>query len=295
MPTTTTTTIPQEKYTTTDGRVVRVTDWSVLTRTYEQWHDMSEADFGRLSFAGSGRRVVESYCRESGYSSFSDGDNTAIIDRIRNGYDLERLEGVESPNTLHAEQRKRRMTDDADGEYDHTAFLNGDAEYYVVKDRPAPKRGLHVEISLCFSGSVSGRVCSEYGVWTAQALRALKAARHDLSIVATNRTDHAYDGERSSDTHVTLKRYGQTMLAADWAVLFSPGGYRSLMFTCKALAAHTDGAALSSGLGSPQVARDWGLDWNRETRTLKINNPRNASSFPAQEMTRKLGEILPRL
>jgi hypothetical protein len=211
---------------------------------------------------------------------------------IRRGYDLPTLpDDVPRPAADLSEKPRWRRSDDPEGEFQYDDFLNGEPEYYLARDRVGPKPGINVEVGFSFACNVSVDVPVAYGEWVGSALRAIQAQGYDVALSMVNRVTGNFQGryDQEDETHIVCSTFGQTKLAVDWSILWSPAGFRHLMFLAKCLPDFRESVeSVSTGLGLPQNP-GWGVEWAGDTRTLRFTV--GEGRFPAHDMTAKLTEL----
>jgi hypothetical protein len=271
---------------TVDGFVTRYYDWAEIAGYYREFTAGESYD---SSWDASG--AVDRTLRDR-ERTWTGATCDEIIERLDGGYDLPALDGVATPASLEAEKARWRWTDNPEGEYQHDSFLNGEADYYVLRDRPGPKPGVNIEIEMTFNAGVDHETVGQYGTFVGQAIRAMQAQGYDVAVTLTSKARGQINGESKTDTHICVSRFGEIVFANDWSAIFSPGGYRHLFFCAYILPGLEQGQNVSSSLGSAAPNKtEFDIGFDRDSRTIKIDCDPNASTFPAAKLTDKLASL----
>ena len=215
-----------------------------------------------------------------------------MLDYIENGYEPEEVQLdnlplpkiVPGPRFVYAEEGD---------ELDIDLAIEGEMDCWVTRKPVRAKPGINLEIMMAFSAGMSAKVINEYAAWVAGAITALERMGYAYEISAINIANNVHHRHRdTSMTKVVLKRMMDANLN-DWKLMFSAGGFRTVMFTAKCMSAlDKDNPRMCRGsLGQPNVP-GWGVKWDAETRTVRVECAKAASIFPAKEMSDKFGEII---
>jgi hypothetical protein len=264
-----------------NGRVARFYTWADVQSEYVAVTTGAKRATGTLA------RLVESWDSDT---EFYGGTTAEVREWLRRGYDLPKLpDELPRPASNLSHKPRWRRSDDPEGEFQYDDFLNGETEYYLARDRVGPKPGINVEVTLDFNANVSSRVVAGWAEWVGSALRAIQGQGYDLAVTVYTPARGLYRDEDISETHIVLATFGQQKLTADWSTIWSPAGFRHLMFCACCMADEREGKKAAPGLGSA-VPEGWDVKWNGETRTLKLTNG-TGDEVPAHELTQKLAEL----
>ena len=125
------------------------------------------------------------------------------------------------------------------------------------------------------------------------------ASGYDLTVDVWIRLDDLFEGQdysMRSNVLMRVKRENEVSDFNGWNVIFSPTGYRHVVFTAKLVAGDKIGKRASGYLGST-IQSNWDLSYDPETSTLRINaNQRGdrmfgGSEFPKDELNAKAVEL----
>jgi hypothetical protein len=165
---------------------------------------------------------------------------------------------------------------------------------------------MHVEVT--FSSGISHEQITAYGKWVGSAIAAIQAQGYDIALRITCTVTSLYDEEARfrHETAIQVTRFGEQLLARDYAVLFSPGGYRHLLFVAQCIPGEEPvvpagvepseyGEKLvtpSSGLGHCIYSMDWGVEFDPEERILHVTcSQTTGGEFPEEAMNENLREV----
>lgn len=184
---------------------------------------------------------------------------------------------------------------DEEGEnVDVAAALSGDDEpFYEPEDRPL-KPGIRMVVELAFLAQMPARCLAEYGAWVAAILANFEGEGIDVELdveMPSERNLIENDPDSSNTMFVRVKRAGEIREYADYSALFSPGGFRLLGFTTRAMACQEWGVKCSVGYGI-STRGAWDVLWEPQGRVLRITRESRASSFPRESMQSKLESVL---
>ena len=211
-----------------------------------------------------------------------------MIDWVKNGFHPEEMTGIEDYFEARP-RRKIRFTDE--GELDLSLALSGFDYPFMEWEKRDRKPGLKVTIELAFLASTKAPVIAAYGAWVAGVIASLEQQGYDLAveIQMPSRKD-VYQRAQKTACNLVVKRENEASDFTEWSALFSPGGFRMLGFTARAMACQEWGVKLASGYGS-SLDRRWDILFNEEDRHLMITRPASPRDFPAEEMTAKLANV----
>lgn len=270
-----------------NGRIARFYPWADVIRAY------TLATSGEWEPTGQLAELARSWA-DADDGSFYGANSETVRDWLRNGYTVPRLpDHVPLPYADLSHKPRWRRNDDPAGEFQYDEFANGETDYYAKRDGRISKAGINVEIGITFVCSTKAKVVAAYSEWCGAAITAIRAQGFDVAISFVTRVESLVPGEDRNDVHIIVNSFGEVNLAQDYSVMFSPAGYRHLMFAACTLSDETESVGrVDSGLGRC-ISTDWDVSWNAATRTLSFDTNQMGSTreFPAHDMTVKLAEI----
>jgi hypothetical protein len=113
----------------------------------------------------------------------------------------------------------------------------------------------------------------------------------DLTFTTGNQNDSVPSRNENFQTIVRVKRENELTDLSDFSALFSPGGYRILMFIAASLAADKIGARLTSSLGCCNIRKD-DVSYDPETGILRIDKNQREDDFDQEGMTAAIMDIV---
>ena len=269
-----------------EGRGVYVYDWHDIASTFRAY-----ASGALKATSGTLKSLIERW-RDDSERSFYGANMTETVAWLDEGYELPDMPAGLPPIAAETMDNRWRYTDDPTiGAYCHEMFMSGDPLHYLAKVPQPVKPGIAVEVQMSFSANVRHKLIAQYGRWIGRALASLEARGYDMRLDTVYVGSGVMRDQRRTETRIRVTDFGEVTLARDWSALFSPGGWRLLTFMAIALPGERDNKRVSRSLGSPQGAHGWDLDFDPETRVLKVMCQSMASTFPAEEMTEKLAQV----
>jgi hypothetical protein len=170
------------------------------------------------------------------------------LDWLRNGYQSEGLR-VKSPSPYERSYKTR--WNDWDGDPDIGRAVAGFDRYYFGRSPYQSKPALTVNFEYYFSAALPHSTIAEFGGWLAQLFTALEQRGFSLAV-------NAVAGISRSDPHrveLRVKNHGERADYTDWSAIFSPAGYRVIMFAAIIRACELGGSRAQAGLGGPFTTR----------------------------------------
>lgn len=222
-------------------------------------------------------------------------DTTEVLDRLDRGYDFPEDMRVDFPELTSEGVGNRWRWSDEDGDYDHAEFLSGEPDYMLDRKPSAMRPGVYVHAGMWFHAGTPSEVIAEYGCWVGGAVASIQATGCDVSLRVESTAQRIYEGEDLSTVAIQVKRFGEQLVARDFAALFAEGGMRHLIFGSYSLAERAGEATVNTTYGHARYGLGWVCEFDPDTRTLTIEQPASASHFPAEELNAQLAEIRERL
>ena len=236
----------------------------------------------RLTDDASLRRVREWRGRPSHVNKWSGGSADQTRDWIRNGY---KAPGSPVTGRVDAAPRKRTRWREEGDELSLERAWSGDPTPFASRE-PGTKAGITITADLNMLASTGANVLRDYGAWLASLVAGYTASGHDVELYGTYPCEGLFSkGPRVTNHKIRLKRFGQQSDYTAWSPLFSPTGFRHIIFAMWAIDAARKGFVCDSGLGHSTNDKPWGVQFDPATTTLTIERPASAASFPAERMT----------
>lgn len=256
------------------------TEFGEVTERYRKVWDSGDHMIGgwRASWTRTGKR-----------GGFYGATMEQMIGWLDNGY---RSETFDISNIESLTQDRRRSTwDEDDGELFFDRVLNGDDQpFRRARKVKETKSGITINVMFSLNCGVDTDVIERYARFVLTTIAGIEANGHDTEIFITNPLDHLYtnrDAPRSITARFRVKRFGELSDFTAWSCLFSPGGFRHIVFCGLGLSAEKNGWTCGQGLGTPRGSSK-GWDVSYEDGILSFDCPPGPYNFPEEEMMRKL-------
>lgn len=162
---------------------------------------------------------------------------------------------------------------DEDGEADISRLIGGYDDFYLGISKQIRKPGVRVLIEMSFVWSTSTETIRQYGAWIAGLLQSLEATGYDLTIDIWIPVDEVFEDDAPgirTHTLIRVKQENEISNFTEWSALFSPAGYRHLVFTAQCVAGDKIGKRVNYLLGHTIGGRTWSCQYDNESSTLKI-------------------------
>lgn len=243
--------------------------------------------------------------RGSGYNyDFYGAGSDEMLGRLNSGYDFPPGNLPDMPVDLTG-TGPRWTFNDSEGDYLHEEFMSGESDYYVERQIAESKPGIYLHVECSFVCDTPHETVSQYGQWVGATVAAIQGSGYDVALRLTSTLDSLYEEEagKRAEIVVQVTRFGEVLLPRDFAVLFSPGGYRHLIFLAKMIPgeeiiapAGTDKRSAelvtpSGGLGTPIMSHGWGVEFDADARILHFTPDSHGSPFPEEFMSATLREV----
>lgn len=258
------------------------------------------------SFGGNASAYLKNPTNISHWRNLEDGrrspgnwagsTNDEMLKWLQIGYMVPGLSGVENTLMSGAPKRKLIFAEEGDEMLLDLAW-SGVEECFITWERRATKPSLKVEISIAFSAVVDAKMINDYQLWVAQMLQTIDAFDIDMQIdlisAGRGQWQERYDHEHT--VKVRVKESGEISDYSNWSPMFSPGGFRQMMFLGIIKCADIRGIAAASSLGSPRGCDEWAVKYDPDTSILRVTNNNRDRHFPADYMTQQFAEIMSQL
>lgn len=256
-------------------------DWYEITSTFRKI-----VEDGWRFESSKANEVLASWNYESGFIGCTPDE---MLKRLHDGYDFDPSTAPSSLPYVESYRKRPRYTDDPEGDYDYDLYINGETEYFLTKPKRESLIGLRLKIHYDFNCNVKVKFIAEYGQWIGSVVESLQKRGYDLEIMVMQSARNTYTNFNGSDQQmVRVSKFGERVMPRDWSALFSPGGYRMLLWLAMFLGADESGQKLSGGLGKAQGKR-FDITWEPKAREIEfhVNSTTVPSKYPAEDMTKK--------
>jgi hypothetical protein len=204
---------------------------------------------------------------------------------IRSGFHVPGIENA-SPELIPTRQR-RKLKFSEDGELQLDLALSGFDYPFLEWEKRERKPGMKIEVGMCFASSTDAPVVVAYERWVAQLISTLEEFGYDLEVNIVSPVDNSWIGNPGREkTIIRVKRENEASDFSEWSALFSPGGYRHLVFLATIMGADENGQDITTGLGTCFTTA-WEVSLDGDTRVMEIGNPMTPRDFPEASMSEK--------
>lgn len=209
---------------------------------------------------------------------------------LQNGYKVEQLGSP--PTDLLPKRKRRRLLFTEDGEVQVDLALSGFDYPFLEWEKRERKPGMRVNIGLAFSCGTDTAVVAAYETWCARMLYTLEEIGYDLEInVSVPVTSMSNQSNERTDVLLKVKGENEASDFTQWSALFSPGGFRHLGILSMQLASDKLGEDCTGFHGYP-VKDEWGIEFDSDQRTMKVQCSSGSSQFPEAMMTERFTQIM---
>ncbi len=208
---------------------------------------------------------------------------------LSEGFHVEGLSNVDTSLIQTRPKRRLRFTEDGDELLLDLAWSGSD-EYFSDWEKRNRKPGLRIEIDISYSASNDSERIRPYLVWLARMLQTFDENAIDVEVSVVNTVKNMLqnsDYGKTYRTKIRVKNAGEAADFAAWSAMFSPGGFRQLMFTAMIQHGNTTESATSQSLGSPVTSEAYGIEYNDVENILYVRQTQR-TDFPEFDMTEKL-------
>lgn len=258
-------------------------DWHELTVTYRELFEGARIPVGaRL------REHVEEW-KSGNKEGWSGANGKEMIDFLKHGYQFEATVDPDKLPFVPYERPRMRYTDDPEGEYDHDLYMNGETEHFLTKPKRQSLIGIRLRIEYTFAWTVNAETIANYAKWVGTVVQSLQARGYDLEIEVVSHSQSVYTQSHDIDeSRIRVSKFGERVMPYDWSAIFSPGGYRHLMFLAYMLPGEDKSLNMTptAGLGGT-LQSAWDIKWDPKEREIRFVVNQRGDTFPAEEMTKR--------
>lgn len=187
-------------------------------------------------------------------------------------------EGYKAPEFKNAgrlvnDSKKRRRTyRDDDGYLNLDRLYAGEEKFLERKEKRNVKPGMTIRVQYAFACAVNAEDIRKYGAFVAGLCGALEKQGIDLEVTVDSMLDGLYREKRGvrSTVRCLVKKRGQKSRFHSWSCLFSPTGYRHIMFHAYHVAGAKENLHCVPSLGTTLAGQKWGVEYDRENNEVTI-------------------------
>jgi hypothetical protein len=220
--------------------------------------------------------------------TFGGWNEDELRDWLKNGYKTAAFQNLHTESPPIRKRRKLRASEEGELQID-LALSGFDMPFFDwTKRETAP--GLRVDIQLDFMAVVRQETITAFQTWCARMLYTLETNGFDMEINVFSTTHRLFSNGKTGTQLINVKREGKASDFQRWSAMFSPAGYRGLVWTAYAIHAKERGWTLSSGLG--RSIGHWDVEFDANSRKMVITIEPTSNNFPEQEMDLKVRAFL---
>lgn len=167
--------------------------------------------------------------------------------------------------------KRRRTYNDLDGNLNLDRLYSGEEKFFEKKVKRTAKPGMTINVEYAFAAMVNAEDIQKYGAWVAGFCGSLEKQGYDLEVNVDSILDGLFRGDRGRiTTRCIVKKRGQKSRFHSWSCLFSPTGYRHIMFHAYHVAGAKIGKTPNSSLGMTIGGRKWAVEYDKDSNTVTI-------------------------
>lgn len=218
--------------------------------------------------------------------SFTGMTRSEMDDALTNGYSVagERLAGSKH------RRKRRNFFSEEEGEIQMDRLMACEDAFLLNREPRKRQRGVKLEVELAVRAETPASVLTDYALWLSKLISSLEDSGFQTQIDVVSRCRALTSAARQVDTHIRVKQFGTRGSRKTWGALFSPGGFRHLVFAARVLACERLGIQGKPGFGA-SFGPEWDLSFDPKQRRLIVKCAAMTSRFPVEEMDRKLAQI----
>lgn len=208
-----------------------------------------------------------------------------------NGFRSEEFENL--AERVPAALQSRPSWSDEEGDIDLGRMAGGWDDFYLgIQERPT-KPGVRMQIEMSFASGVQQKTIEQYGAWVNSLLGSMEAYGIDMVIDIWVPVRNVFMDDRGIDQTNFLLRVKNANEVSDfteWSILFSPAGFRQVMFTAMCVAGDKIGKRVNGSYGNVIGGRTWDLKYDPEESVVRITaNPLAGGheAIPFEALTKK--------
>ena len=186
---------------------------------------------------------------------------------------------------------RRKLRFDEEGELQVDMALSGHDTPFLNWGKRTRTPGVKLKIELAVRATTPASVLRDYAEWLSALVAGMQGKGFDLEIDVVSRAKSVIaQSSAQVDVGIRVKKFGRKSDLRSWGAIFSPGGFRRLIFLARIMACEANGKVASSGFGG-SFGPEWGVDFDPKTRTMTVRCAASTARFPREEMDRQLGEL----
>lgn len=232
------------------------------------------------------RRLKELATDPYAKDDFAGGSGSETLQWVRKGFHSPVFK--RAGNFVKAAPKKKRTYNDSDGMPDLDRLYSGETNFFVKREKRDAKPGMTINVQYAFAAMVNAKEIETYGAWIAGFIGALEAQGYDLEVFIESTLQDLMKGDRNMPTtmRAKVKGMGEKSRFHSWSCLFSPTGYRHLIFTAYYVAGEKIGKRPNSCLGMTLGGTGWGVDYNRKANVVTIKCDQRARACNLDRLNR---------
>jgi hypothetical protein len=212
---------------------------------------------------------------------------------VNEGYQTEAIKGLAEFTPAIRQKRRLRFMEEGD-EFHADLAMAGEERFMSEWTKREVTPGISLDCTVDFSAFVSPEIVNAYNVWICRTVYSLESAGIDCEVTLSCPATHSIAGmarDAVTNQRVRVKKENEVTDFVSISAMLSPAAMRGFLFTCIALNADSQGKDVDSGLGGT-VSHVWDVNYNAKDRRIEVTSMAQATSFPAEEMTRKFRAAL---
>jgi len=177
-----------------------------------------------------------------------------------------------------------------EGELQIDLALSGHDMPFLNRQPRKRQAGLKLDVELAVLGGTQASVLEAYGRWVAELIQGLQQRGADLEINIVSSARNVAGRPGVCTTRVRVKRFGRKSSLKSWGAIFSPSGFRMLIFLARTMTADKYGIACHAAMGG-SFGPSFGVEFDPKDRHLTVKCGANAHTFPVDLMNEQLAEL----
>jgi hypothetical protein len=205
----------------------------------------------------------------------------------KEGYEVESLKGISEFAPPIREKRRLQFVEEGD-EFHLDLAHSGYENYMSTWTKREVIPGIRVNVFCSLYAGVAAKVTNDFNRWVCRMIYSLESIGIDAEI---NFSVDGTDGPAKRipfQTTIRVKKEGEATDFLSFSPMLSPAGFRLFSFAAIVLHSQENNYPVPTGLGRPAMRTKWSVEVDKETQTLEIKTPWNASEFPEDDMQKQL-------
>jgi hypothetical protein len=205
-------------------------------------------------------------------------------DRVTNGFTAA---GMDLKPSRNARPRgKYRYAEE--GELQADLAMSGHDMPFLKREKVKRRAGMTLDVELAMLGDAKAETLAAYGEWVARLIQGLQQRGSDLEVNIVSRANGIGGKRETSTVKVCVKRFGRKSSLKSWGAIFSPAGFRMLVFTARGIMAEHHGHN-AGGMGG-SFGPAFGVEFDPTERRMTVRCAATGR-FNTEHMDRQLAEL----